>query len=319
MPRERQRQRFALLRDFTLLELPPPRCRCQPASRFLLRPRCRGRQRLSPALPAAPRSVGDAEDAAWPESPGGFGAGRWGAAAPPAGPGFSCSGTGAALTVRSLWRNGRARWTSNPEVPGSSPGRDGLQAGVSFFFAPVMFQGPIRDGQTPPEGFVGDPPCGRGAEQSRAPLLGRLVCHIPLSSSLLVSPDAAGPDPEFLTEILIPLVLQGLGRRAALEECLLSCWRFCGGWIRTPALQPASPLASLGKRLSSVEFCLVPRSCSLGASYQSAFLYQLAHLAVPFSLCSSLLLSHLVFLLLFPLFSFSAPAALVTPGALSWG
>ena len=24
----------------------------------------------------------------------------------------------------SLWRNGLARWTSNPEVPGSSPGRD---------------------------------------------------------------------------------------------------------------------------------------------------------------------------------------------------
>lgn len=134
-------QRFALLRDFTLLELPlpPPRCRCQPASRFLLHPRCRARQRLSPALPAGPRSAGDAEDAAWPWSRRGLGAGRRGAAAPPAGPGFSCSGAGAALTVRSLWRNGRARWTSNPEVPGSSPGRDGLQAGVSFLLAPVMF------------------------------------------------------------------------------------------------------------------------------------------------------------------------------------
>ncbi len=25
---------------------------------------------------------------------------------------------------QSLWRNGIARWTSNPEAPGSSPGRD---------------------------------------------------------------------------------------------------------------------------------------------------------------------------------------------------
>lgn len=48
--------------------------------------------------------------------------------------GFFSSGADAALTVRSLWRNGRARWTSNPEVPGSSPGRDDLQAGVSFVF-----------------------------------------------------------------------------------------------------------------------------------------------------------------------------------------
>lgn len=28
----------------------------------------------------------------------------------------------------SLWRNGIARWTSNPEAPGSSPGRDGSLA-----------------------------------------------------------------------------------------------------------------------------------------------------------------------------------------------
>ena len=27
--------------------------------------------------------------------------------------------------AQSLWRNGIARWTSNPEAPGSSPGRDG--------------------------------------------------------------------------------------------------------------------------------------------------------------------------------------------------
>lgn len=40
---------------------------------------------------------------------------------------FFSSGPDAEFAVRSLWRNGRARWTSNPEVPGSSPGRDGLQ------------------------------------------------------------------------------------------------------------------------------------------------------------------------------------------------
>lgn len=28
--------------------------------------------------------------------------------------------------AESLWRNGIARWTSNPEAPGSSPGRDEL-------------------------------------------------------------------------------------------------------------------------------------------------------------------------------------------------
>lgn len=38
---------------------------------------------------------------------------------------FFSSGADAACALRSLWRNGRARWTSNPEVPGSSPGRDG--------------------------------------------------------------------------------------------------------------------------------------------------------------------------------------------------
>ncbi|XP_072214881.1 Fc receptor-like protein 4 isoform X2 [Excalfactoria chinensis] len=37
--------------------------------------------------------------------------------------------------VRSLWRNGRARWTSNPEVPGSSPGRDDLQAAQALGLA----------------------------------------------------------------------------------------------------------------------------------------------------------------------------------------
>lgn len=44
---------------------------------------------------------------------------------------FFSSGPDAELVVRSLWRNGRARWTSNPEVPGSSPGRDGLQDRLS--------------------------------------------------------------------------------------------------------------------------------------------------------------------------------------------
>lgn len=45
---------------------------------------------------------------------------------------FFSSGADAVCVVRSLWRNGRARWTSNPEVPGSSPGRDGHLAGASF-------------------------------------------------------------------------------------------------------------------------------------------------------------------------------------------
>lgn len=57
--------------------------------------------------------------------------------------GFFSSGADAPLTVRSLWRNGRARWTSNPEVPGSSPGRDDLQAGVSFLLVPFPCQDPI--------------------------------------------------------------------------------------------------------------------------------------------------------------------------------
>lgn len=56
---------------------------------------------------------------------------------PDAARGFSSSGSDAAAVGRSLWRNGRARWTSNPEVPGSSPGRDDLQAGVSFLLMPV--------------------------------------------------------------------------------------------------------------------------------------------------------------------------------------
>lgn len=42
----------------------------------------------------------------------------------------------------SLWRNGIARWTSNPEAPGSSPGRDGpaecnLANDVFGFFSPT--------------------------------------------------------------------------------------------------------------------------------------------------------------------------------------
>ena len=32
----------------------------------------------------------------------------------------------------SLWRNGIARWTSNPEAPGSSPGRDDATGGLAF-------------------------------------------------------------------------------------------------------------------------------------------------------------------------------------------
>lgn len=51
---------------------------------------------------------------------------------------FFSSGADAVCVVRSLWRNGRARWTSNPEVPGSSPGRDGHLAGTSFVSYGVM-------------------------------------------------------------------------------------------------------------------------------------------------------------------------------------
>lgn len=51
---------------------------------------------------------------------------------------FFSSGADAVCVVRSLWRNGRARWTSNPEVPGSSPGRDGHLAGASFVSNAVM-------------------------------------------------------------------------------------------------------------------------------------------------------------------------------------
>lgn len=51
---------------------------------------------------------------------------------------FFSSGADAVCVVRSLWRNGRARWTSNPEVPGSSPGRDGHLAGASFILNDIM-------------------------------------------------------------------------------------------------------------------------------------------------------------------------------------
>ena len=51
---------------------------------------------------------------------------------------FFSSGADAVCVVRSLWRNGRARWTSNLEVPGSSPGRDGHLAGTSFVSYGVM-------------------------------------------------------------------------------------------------------------------------------------------------------------------------------------
>ena len=33
----------------------------------------------------------------------------------------------------SLWRNGIARWTSNPEAPGSSPGRDVITKCAAFW------------------------------------------------------------------------------------------------------------------------------------------------------------------------------------------
>ena len=36
-------------------------------------------------------------------------------------------------TAQSLWRNGIARWTSNPEAPGSSPGRDDDEESVPAF------------------------------------------------------------------------------------------------------------------------------------------------------------------------------------------
>lgn len=58
--------------------------------------------------------------------------------------------------MRSLWRNGRARWTSNPEVPGSSPGRDDLQAGVSFLLVPFPCQDPICSVYNTPEGLHGE-------------------------------------------------------------------------------------------------------------------------------------------------------------------
>ena len=37
------------------------------------------------------------------------------------------------IVSQSLWRNGIARWTSNPEAPGSSPGRDVNQLVVAFW------------------------------------------------------------------------------------------------------------------------------------------------------------------------------------------
>lgn len=37
------------------------------------------------------------------------------------------------IVSQSLWRNGIARWTSNPEAPGSSPGRDVNQWVVAFW------------------------------------------------------------------------------------------------------------------------------------------------------------------------------------------
>lgn len=39
---------------------------------------------------------------------------------------------------QSLWRNGIARWTSNPEAPGSSPGRDVDVRIRLYFFFPLM-------------------------------------------------------------------------------------------------------------------------------------------------------------------------------------
>lgn len=76
---------------------------------------------------------------------------EWGVGTPPVmrGAGFFSSGAAAVLTVRSLWRNGRARWTSNPEVPGSSPGRDDLQAGVSFILRLFLHKSPSCSFTTP--------------------------------------------------------------------------------------------------------------------------------------------------------------------------
>ena len=59
---------------------------------------------------------------------------------------FFSSGADAVCVVRSLWRNGRARWTSNPEVVGSSPTVSlHFCLFISFLFVPTApFQTIVR-------------------------------------------------------------------------------------------------------------------------------------------------------------------------------
>lgn len=98
--------------------------------------------------------------------------------------GFFTSGADAPLTVRSLWRNGRARWTSNPEVPGSSPGRDDLQAGVSFILVPFPSQVPIR--------YVCNPAGALHGEGMTFPSTAD-GCNIPVLPSSGISPPSSPP------------------------------------------------------------------------------------------------------------------------------
>lgn len=106
--------------------------------------------------------------------------------------GFFSSGADAPLTVRSLWRNGRARWTSNPEVPGSSPGRDDLQAGVSFILVPFPSQVLIHYIYNTPEGLHGEgmtfPSTADGCNIPALPSPSFLLHHLPFPSFPLVSP-----------------------------------------------------------------------------------------------------------------------------------
>lgn len=96
--------------------------------------------------------------------------------------GFFSSGADAPLTVRSLWRNGRARWTSNPEVPGSSPGRDDLQAGVSFILVPSPSQVLIHYIYNAPEGLHGEGMTFPGTADG---------CNIPALPSSGISPPSS--------------------------------------------------------------------------------------------------------------------------------
>lgn len=98
--------------------------------------------------------------------------------------GFFSSGADAPLTVRSLWRNGRARWTSNPEVPGSSPGRDDLQAGVSFILVPFPSQVPISYIYNTPEGLHGEGMTFPGTADG---------CNVPVLPPSDISPPSSPP------------------------------------------------------------------------------------------------------------------------------